>query len=270
MPELPEVETILNGIKPFIAEQKIKNVIVRHRGLRWPVPTDLAKQLIGHTVLAVTRRAKYLLVTFKHGTLILHLGMSGKLCVLEEKIVPQKHDHVDIVFANVILRFTDPRRFGAILWTTDKIETHALLKNIGPEPLSSEFTGDVLWQRAQKKSAPIKSFIMDAHTVAGVGNIYATEALFMARIHPNKAANKVTREQYRLLAKAIKTILKKAIKKGGTTLKDFSQSNGKPGYFSIELEVYGRAGEPCVVCSTALKHIKLGQRSTVYCEQCQR
>lgn len=271
MPELPEVETTINGIKPFILHRKIKEVIVRHPRLRWPVPTDVMQKLKGHVVQAVTRRAKYILISFPHGTLILHLGMSGRLRILKENVPPQKHDHVDMVFANkTILRFTDPRRFGAVLWTEENIELHDLIKHIGPEPLSSAFTGDVLWQRAKNKSAPVKSFMMDAHTVAGVGNIYATEALFMARIHPKRAAGKVTREQYQLLAHAIKKILKKAITKGGTTLKDFSQSDGKPGYFSMELSVYGRAGEPCVVCKTKLKNIKLGQRSTVYCAKCQR
>lgn len=271
MPELPEVETTLNGIKPHILHHKITDVIVRHPRLRWPVPADLMQLLKGQILQEATRRSKYLLLRFKHGTLILHLGMSGRLRILKEELPPQKHDHVDIVFANdTVLRFTDPRRFGAVLWTENNIESHPLIKSIGPEPLSKTFNGDMLWQRARNKSAPVKSFIMDAHTVAGVGNIYATEALFMARIHPKKAAGKVTREQYQALARAIKTVLKNAIKKGGTTLKDFAQSDGKPGYFSIELNVYGHAGKPCPTCKTKLKNIKLGQRSTVYCQQCQK
>jgi formamidopyrimidine-DNA glycosylase len=270
MPELPEVETTLRGIKPHIIHQEIVTVIVRQPRLRWPIPTDLKQQLEGQTLQKLTRRGKYLLFTFPTGTLILHLGMSGSLRVLAQAMPPQKHDHVDIGFANQIyLRFTDPRRFGALLFTRENPHSHSLLMHIGPEPLSQFFSGDYLWEQASGKKLPVKTFIMDGKILAGVGNIYATEALFQARLHPHKSAGKVTREQYQKLAQAIKTILQKAIKKGGTTLKDFQHSTGKPGYFRIELQAYGRHQKPCLRCQTYLKAIRIGQRTTVFCPLCQ-
>lgn len=270
MPELPEVETTLRGIKPHIHHQTIKSTIIRHPRLRWPVPINLAHHLEGQRLNNIHRRGKYLLFHFDTGTMILHLGMSGRLRILLKEVPPQKHDHVDIIFShNICLRFTDPRRFGAILFTTDDPEQHPLLKHIGPEPLSDSFNGNHLWEMAVGKKTAVKNYIMDSHIVAGVGNIYATEALFTAGVRPGKAAGKVSNHQYQQLATAIKAILRHAIQKGGTTLKDFAQSDGKPGYFSIELQAYGRAGEPCPRCHKPFKSTQIGQRTTVYCSSCQ-
>jgi formamidopyrimidine-DNA glycosylase len=270
MPELPEVETTLRGIKSSVLNQTITHVIVRHRGLRWPIPTGLEKTLQNQTVRQLSRRGKYLLLTFDHGTLILHLGMSGRLRILSDAIPPQKHDHVDIHFSNKkYLRYTDPRRFGAILWTDEPINNHPLLVKLGPEPLLNAFDADYLFKKSRHKKVSIKSFIMTNEIVVGVGNIYATESLFQARIHPNKPAGEVALADYKKLVTAIKKILRQAIEKGGTTLKDFTQSDGKPGYFSIQLKVYGNAGKPCPRCKTTLSTCRIGQRASVYCEKCQ-
>lgn len=271
MPELPEVETTLRGIKRHIIGCNITDVIVRHPRLRWPVPADLKSKIKGHTLKAISRRAKYLLFTFDVGTLILHLGMSGKLRILDSELPPQKHDHVDIYFDNnKYLRFTDPRRFGALLWTDEDPANHVLLASIGVEPLSTAFNGDYLFVRASGRKVPVKSFIMDSKIVAGVGNIYATEALFEACIRPQTPAGKISLKQYEALASAIKSILKNAIEKGGTTLKDFMKSDGSPGYFSIELQAYGHAGKACPRCGATLKSARIAQRSTVYCAKCQK
>lgn len=271
MPELPEVETTLRGIKPHTLHQQVVNIIIRHPTLRWPIPTDLKNEIVGKTVLKLERRAKYLLFTFETGTLILHLGMSGRLSVLKETLPAQKHDHVDICFANkTLLRFTDPRRFGALLFTKDDPADHPLLTGIGPEPFSSLFTGDYLWKRSRGKKMPIKSYIMDGKIVAGVGNIYAAEVLFQTRLRPQTPAGKVSKAQYDHIVSAIQTILKAAIKKGGTTLKDFMKPSGTPGYFSIALQVYGQEGKPCPRCRKKLKAAKIGQRNTVYCPGCQK
>lgn len=271
MPELPEVETTLRGIKPYTENQKITALIVRHHGLRWPTPRNINKLLENQTVTSIDRRGKYLLFRTTKGTIILYLGMSGSLRVLTHPTPAGKHDHVDMEFANhKILRLTDPRRFGAFLWTEKDPYLHPLLKHLGPEPLGKEFTGHYLWERAQKRKAPIKSFIMDSKIVVGVGNIYATEALFAAGIHPASAAGKISEARFEMLVKEIKNILRNAIKKGGTTLKDFLKSDGKPGYFSQHLRVYGRAGLPCVNCKTELQELRLGQRSTVFCSKCQK
>lgn len=270
MPELPEVETTLRGIEPFILGQKVTKVIVRHPSLRWPIPNNLSKLILDQRVMGVTRRAKYLLLAFSAGDVIIHLGMSGKLRVLCHDDVAKKHDHVDIMFENgKLLRLTDPRRFGALLWQK-KGETHPLLRDIGIEPLTKSFNGEYLQQKSFKKKASVKAFLMDGKMVAGVGNIYATEALFAAGIHPERPANDVTLAEFQLLAKATKEILQQAIKKGGTTLKDFTKSDGTPGYFSIELKVYGRSGQPCHNCKEPLKLIKIAQRSSVYCSKCQK
>lgn len=270
MPELPEVETTLRGIKPFVLHQRITQVDVRHPRLRWPIPEEIKNGLTGQTINEIQRRSKYLLFTCDTGTIILHLGMSGSLRILDQPSAPGKHDHVDIHFKNgYYLRFTDPRRFGALLWTANDPASHMLIKNIGPEPLDNTFNGDYLWRRSRKRSAPVKSFMMDGRIVAGVGNIYATEALFIAGIHPKKAAGKISKLDYQHLAHAIKKVLKMAIQKGGTTLKDFRKSDGSPGYFRIELQAYGHAGEPCPKCGMTLKSVRIGQRGTVYCGQCQ-
>lgn len=271
MPELPEVETTLRGIQPHIQTQKIDKITIRHFGLRWPIPKNLPILLKRQTIIKADRRGKYLLLHTKTGTLILHLGMSGSLRILTKNTPPKKHDHFDIHFNNhVILRFTDPRRFGACLWTKDNPLEHKLLKNLGPEPLSKDFTGKYLWTRAQQRKVAVKTFLMNSNIVVGVGNIYAAEALFAAGIHPNTPAENVSEKKYLLLATHIKKILSNAIKKGGTTLKDFVDSQGKPGYFSVHLKVYGRAGQACLKCKTILEQIRLGQRGTVFCKKCQK
>ena len=271
MPELPEVETTLRGLAPHIQNTRIDSVVIRCQQLRWPIPSNLSLLLENQIVRHISRRAKYLLVQFDTGTLIIHLGMSGRLCFLTAYQPPQRHDHVDIIFENQgILRYTDPRRFGSILWTEEDPSLHPLLKNLGVEPLTDAFTVDYLLKRINNRRVAIKSFIMDSCVVVGVGNIYAAEALFMAKIHPELPVNLMTPAQGGRLVAAIKQILTQAIAKGGTTLKDFVNSEGRPGYFSQELNVYGRAGLPCVICSEPLHTKRLGQRSTVYCARCQR
>lgn len=271
MPELPEVETTLRGILPYVKGQTIQRVIVRHPRLRWPIPPLLPEKLENQKIISLSRRGKYLLMQIANGTLILHLGMSGRLGIFQEKSPAKKHDHLDLLLQNKkILRLTDPRRFGACLWTEEDPEKHFLLKNLGREPLDNHFSGKYLFEKSRKRKVAIKTFIMNSHIVVGVGNIYAAESLFEAGIHPNTSAHTISLEKYQLLAKAIKKILQQAIKKGGTTLKDFLNSDGKPGYFSLKLKVYGRDGLPCMQCKTILTHLRLGQRSTVFCEKCQK
>ncbi len=271
MPELPEVETTLQGIKPFVLKQKIQSITVRHHGMRWPVPANLSPLLSGEIIEQIWRRGKYLLFQTSQGHLILHLGMSGSLRILTHDAPAKKHDHIDILLANgKLLRFRDPRRFGALLWTTDAPDLHPLLSHLGPEPLNSSFTGKYLWEKSRKRKVPVKNFLMDSKIVVGVGNIYAAEALFAAGILPKKAAGKISLPQYQKLAAEVKKVLKAAIKKGGTTLRDFTASDGKQGYFKLKLKVYGRGGQPCVTCGTTLKASRLGQRGTVYCPRCQK
>lgn len=271
MPELPEVETTLRGIKPHIAEQTITNVIIRHTGLRWPIPNNIKKILIGCIVKEISRRGKYLLFETLKGSIIMHLGMSGRLRILQEFVPPAKHDHIDLEFSNgAILRFTDPRRFGAFLWQAGDVSQHPLLANLGPEPFSTTFNAKYLLQRAKGRSVAVKSFLMDSKTVVGVGNIYANEALYEAGIHPKRSAGKIDLLEYQKLVVAVKKILKSAIRQGGTTLKDFSDSEGKKGYFKVYLNVYGRGGLPCFECGKELNEIRLGQRTTVFCSSCQK
>lgn len=270
MPELPEVETTRLGISPAILNKRIHKIIIRQPKLRYPIPEIISQKLIGNRFSQITRRSKYLLLDSTHGTLILHLGMSGNLRLVPLKTAAQKHDHVDIIFDDVCLRFTDPRRFGLILWTQEKPEQHKLLKSLGPEPLSKQFTAQYLQQQAKNRKVAVKNFIMDSHVVVGVGNIYASEALFLAGIHPECAANAVSAANYATLVKKIQFVLKKAIKAGGTTLKDFRNSDGKPGYFKQELQVYGRENEACYKCKTFIKKITIGQRSSYFCPRCQR
>lgn len=271
MPELPEVETTLRGILPHIKKQKITNVAIRHTHLRWPIPSHIKATIIGKSVLEIERRGKYLLFKFSNGTMIIHLGMSGHLRILATDLPPTKHDHVDICFANhKMLRFNDPRRFGALLWVDGDPLIHPLLKHLGVEPLSAQFSARYLLGKAQSRSTAIKTFLMDHHVVTGVGNIYATEALFAAGIHPTSMAKSIDLNQLKKLVIAVKKILREAIKQGGTTLKDFMKSDGKPGYFSNHLNVYGRAGLPCYRCRHPLKQIRQSQRGTVYCENCQQ
>lgn len=270
MPELPEVETTLRGIAPYIQHQIITDVIVRKHQLRWPIPTNIKQLLVGQSILDLQRRGKYLLLQTEQHIVIIHLGMSGVLRIFtSEPPKADKHDHVDILFNNnTILRFTDPRRFGALL-LMHKNSEHTLLKNLGVEPLSKNFNAKYLWSKARNKKVSIKSFLMNHHIVTGIGNIYATEALFAAKIDPTIPAKSLTFIQIKVLVKHIKKILQKAIKRGGTTLKDFLNSNGKPGYFSNHLKVYGREGLPCVICNTTIQTKKIGQRTTAYCKRCQ-
>ncbi len=271
MPELPEVETTRRGIQPFVEGQTVKDVVVREPRLRWPVPDDLWQKLAGYTIQTVKRRAKYLLMDTEQGVLMVHLGMSGSLRVLKDDAPVNKHDHIDIVLENGHrLRYTDPRRFGSILWTDQPLWEHRLLKNLGPEPLGDEFTAQRLYRLSRDRSQPVKTFIMDNKIVVGVGNIYANEALFRAGIRPDRACGKISKARYERLTQCIKETLEKAIAQGGTTLKDFVGGDGKPGYFKQELAVYGRAGQHCIQCSSFIKEVRLGNRSTCFCSKCQR
>lgn len=271
MPELPEVETTRRGISPHIENNIITKVVVRNRSLRWPIPMGLNKKLSQQKITSVIRRAKYLLINTDIGTLIVHLGMSGSLRILATGDTVEKHDHFELQFKDgLCLRLRDPRRFGCVLWTKDEPLEHKLLINLGPEPLDKEFNAELLFQKSRKRKTTIKQFIMDAKIVVGVGNIYASEALFLAGINPKRLAGKITKKNVQDLTNAIKKILKQAIKQGGTTLKDFRSSDGKPGYFQQKLKVYDRQGEACVICKKPIKQITLGQRSTFYCTQCQK
>jgi formamidopyrimidine-DNA glycosylase len=271
MPELPEVEVSCRGIAPHLQNQTITAVTVRDARLRWPIP-EAIQNLVGATISAVERRAKYIVVTTSRGYLLIHLGMSGSLRVLSHDALVVKHDHVDLRLGNgQLLRFNDPRRFGCWLYSAeDPRQHHVLMQRLGPEPLTEAFSGAYLHQQAQHKSQSIKTFIMDNHVVVGVGNIYANESLFKAGIHPKRAAGKVSKQRYLKLAPIIQQTLAQAIEQGGTTLNDFTNADGLPGYFKQELLVYGRGGRPCLVCTATLKEIRLGQRSTVYCPICQR
>jgi formamidopyrimidine-DNA glycosylase len=271
MPELPEVETTRSGIAPHIENNIITDVIVRNRSLRWPIPTGLNKKLSQQKITSVERRAKYLLIKTDIGTLIIHLGMSGSLRIISAKEPAEKHDHFELQFKDGnCLRLRDPRRFGCVLWTKDDPQDHKLLVNLGPEPLDKTFNAALLFEKSRKRKTTIKQFIMDAKVVVGVGNIYASESLFLAGISPKRLAGKITKQNSQDLTAAIKKILKQAIKQGGTTLKDFKSSDGKPGYFQQKLKVYDRKDEACVSCKKPIKQITLGQRSTFYCTNCQK
>lgn len=270
MPELPEVETTRRGIAPYIEGHQVDALILRRGDLRWPVPRILRQRLPGQTIDSIERRAKYLLLHTQVGSALLHLGMSGSLRVLEHDRPPGKHDHYDLVLdSGSILRFTDPRRFGCLLWQAHG-RVHPLLAHLGPEPLSADLDGEVLWRRSRARQLAVKNFIMDQAIVVGVGNIYASEALFAAGIHPARAAGRISLARYTLLVDAIKRILAYAIERGGTTLRDFLAPDGAPGYFKQDLMVYGRAGEPCRICTTPIRSMTLGQRNTFYCASCQR
>ncbi len=271
MPELPEVETTRRGIEPHLRGRTIQKLIVRQARLRWPVPTTLAKNIRHNHIEHVSRRAKYLLIGTNRGTLIIHLGMSGSLRIVRDNTPPGRHDHIDMLMDNnILLRYTDPRRFGAWLWTENDIKLHTLLCRLGPEPLSDDFSADYFFDRSRGRKLAIKSFLMDSHSVAGVGNIYASETLFRAGIHPARAAGRISRQRYMKLVDAVKQVLTEAIRQGGTTLRDFSNSEGKPGYFQQSLNVYGQSGKPCPVCAAPVRVTRIGQRSTFYCPGCQR
>ncbi|MET0028595.1 MAG: bifunctional DNA-formamidopyrimidine glycosylase/DNA-(apurinic or apyrimidinic site) lyase [Candidatus Thiodiazotropha sp.] len=271
MPELPEVETTRRGVAPHLEGRKVTQVLVREPRLRWPIPQTLAEQLTGQTLRQVSRRGKYLLFGFPRGTLIVHLGMSGSLRIVTRDTAPQKHDHFDLLMSGgKCLRLRDPRRFGAVLWTDAPPQAHPLLAHLGPEPLDEGFDGDYLYQQGRHRKVSIKQLIMDSKIVVGVGNIYANESLFRAGIHPARASNRISAPRYERLVAEIKSVLLAAIVQGGTTLRDFQREDGQPGYFAQELQVYGKAGEPCPVCGTTLKGTTLGQRSTTHCPRCQR
>lgn len=270
MPELPEVETTLRGIAPHLLHQRVAGVVIRHPRLRWEIPTGLPELLSGQTVRDLRRRAKYLLVTFDHGTLILHLGMSGNLRIHPRDTVADKHDHFDLLLENgKLLRLHDPRRFGAVLWQPGDAARHPLLAALGPEPLQGGFDADYLHAVTRKRKAAIKLAIMDNHVVVGVGNIYANEALFRAGIRPQTAAGRLSKERCALLVAAIREVLRAAIRQGGSSLRDYVDSDGNQGYFQQQYFVYGRADKTCRVCGAVIRQIKQGQRSTFYCPACQ-
>jgi len=273
MPELPEVETTRLGLIPLLG-QTVERVVIRNGSLRWPIPASLPGLLQGQALRKLTRRAKYILAHFDNGVLLLHLGMSGRICLLAQDEPAQKHDHFDICFANgQVLRLRDPRRFGAVLWAGQNPDEHMLLKVLGPEPLDDAFTAEYLHQHMRTRSAAIKTTIMDSHLVVGVGNIYASESLFRARIHPEKPARDLTLAECGRLVGEIKSTLLDALAAGGSSLRDFFGADGNPGYFQQQYFVYGRAndkgGEPCRVCGMPIKMIRQGQRSTFYCPVCQ-
>lgn len=270
MPELPEVETTCRGIRPHVCGRVLTAVRVRNPRLRLPVPVDLADILTGRRLAAVGRRAKYLLLDFDGGTLIVHLGMSGSLRVVAADLPAGGHDHVDLVFGERALRLRDPRRFGLMIWQPEEAGEHALLAGLGPEPLEAVFDGAWLHRETRGLRAPVKHVLMDARRVVGVGNIYASESLFRARIHPLEAAGAIGPRRYVRLAAAVKQTLSEAIAAGGSTLRDFVGGDGKPGYFQQQYFVYGREGEPCRVCATPVRRVVSGQRATYFCPRCQR
>ena len=269
MPELPEVETSRRGIEPWITGTTITRVVVRDRRLRWPVARGIERKLQGQSIFSVTRRAKYLLINTGNGTAIVHLGMTGSVFIVDHDAPAGVHDHFDIELdSGKTLRFRDPRRFGSFHWSRDPL-AHPLLAKLGPEPLGDSFDGEYLWQKSRRRKVSVKQFIMNAQVVVGVGNIYASESLFLAGINPKRAAGRIARHRYDALADSIRDILGRAIKAGGTTLRDFYGGDGEPGYFKQQLEVYDREGEHCRLCNTVISAFVQGQRSTYYCKQCQ-
>jgi formamidopyrimidine-DNA glycosylase len=270
MPELPEVETTRRGLLPLVGKV-VKSVTIRYPTLRWPIPQSLLQTLPSQTLRSLTRRAKYILCEYDTGTLLLHLGMPGRIQLLDTNYPPEKHDHFDIEFSDGhVLRLRDPRRFGAVLWIDNKDNNHVLLNSLGPEPLEEGFNEKYLHTALSNKTLAIKNAIMDGHVVVGVGNIYASESLFRARIHPETAANKLTLKQCEKLVAEIKSTLNDALSAGGSSLRDFYGVDGNIGYFQQEYFVYGRTIESCKVCAKPIKCIRLGQRSTFYCEKCQK
>lgn len=273
MPELPEVEVTRRGVAPHLVARPVTGVILRHAGLRWPFPADQLQHLLGRTVQTTGRRGKYLLIGFEHGTLIIHLGMSGHLRILPLDSAPKKHDHFDLVVGNHLMRLTDPRRFGAVLWHPDDegvVENHLLLRNLGVEPLEENFSAELLYRSTRKRRAPIKQVLLAGDIVVGVGNIYASEVLFEAGINPHTPAYRIGLVRYEKMARAIRRILRAAIEQGGSSLKDFIGADGQSGYFQQNYFVYDRAGEACRVCGNAVRQIRQGQRSTFYCVNCQK
>ena len=271
MPELPEVETVRQGLSLYLIDKCIRKVVVRQRRLRYPVSKGLEQKIKGLCIKAIERRAKYLLIRFESGCLIYHLGMSGSLRILDKTSTAGAHDHVDICLDDGrLLRFRDPRKFGSILWTSKDPMKHKLLRDLGPEPLSTNFNGEYLYWMSQGRKLAIKSFLMDSRIVVGIGNIYASEALFKARVHPRRAAGKISHTRYESIVQAVRVTLKNAIKEGGTTLRNFVAEDGRPGYFKRVLNVYQRADQPCLSCKTPIRVMRIAQRSTFYCPRCQR
>ena len=271
MPELPEVETTRRGVAPHVERQKVTAVRIYDRRLRWPVPRDLPRRLIGRTVDRVDRRSKYLLFRLGADTLIVHMGMTGSLRVFTALPPREPHDHIDLEFGNgVVLRYRDPRRFGAMLWSPRSPTPHPLLATLGPEPFAPEFSADYLHRATRNRRVAVKLALMDSRLVVGVGNIYANESLFRAGIRPNRPACRLTRAQYARLVDAVRDTLTEAIAKGGSTLRDYVDSRGEPGYFQLDYYVYGREGEPCRVCGARIRSLRLGGRATSYCPRCQR
>lgn len=268
MPELPEVETTLRGIEPYVTGSTVVQLSVYNGSLRWPVTPGISQIVKDQRVLSITRRAKYLLMSLEHGSMMIHLGMSGSLRLADKNSERRKHDHIEMQMSNgKCLRYHDPRRFGAWLWSENG---HTQLDHLGPEPLTDFFTGERLFELSRKRKIAVKPFIMDNKIVVGVGNIYASEALFRSGIRPDREAGRISQQRYKSLAEHIKDVLRSAIEQGGTTLRDFVNGNGEPGYFQQTLMVYGRGGLPCGHCKRPLREMRLGQRSSVFCASCQR
>ncbi len=270
MPELPEVETSRRGIAPHLEGKNVKGAIIRQPRLRWSIPSDLNDIISGQTLHRVKRRAKYLLLEMDSGHLIMHLGMSGSLRILPPETTPGPHDHFDLLVGDCCLRLCDPRRFGAVLWSDQPLDQHPLLTQLGPEPLGDTFTAEYLFGCSRGRRLAIKSFIMNSKMVVGVGNIYASESLFLAGIHPQRAAQRISLARYKKLVTCIQDVLSRAIQQGGTTLRDFQHEDGKPGYFTQELLVYGQEGKLCTQCNNPITQRRIGQRSSFYCKKCQR
>ena len=271
MPELPEVETTRRGLLPHLLGRRIRGAVIRNGSLRWPVPKDLGTRLRGEEVTAIRRRGKYLLFDLRKGHLLVHLGMSGRLSLVPDATVPRPHDHVDVQLeGGQVLRLTDPRRFGAMLWLGAPAESHALLRGLGLEPLEPEFTGAALHALARGRSVAVKQFLMNGRIVTGVGNIYASEALWRARIHPERSAGRISRARWDRLAVAVRETLEAALAAGGSTLRNYASASGAAGEFQTKTAVYGREGKPCPRCRTPIRVRRQGQRSTFYCPRCQR
>lgn len=269
MPELPEVETTCKGIYQALVGHKINHIVIREKRLRWPIDTQAIQRLKHQKIINVTRRAKYILIEFAKGTMVIHLGMSGSLRLITDNTPARKHDHIEWhLSSGVVLRFHDPRRFGCVLWTHDW-STHPRFKKLGLEPLSSAFNAKYLYSKTHKAHSPIKSILMNQHVVVGVGNIYAVESLFLAKIHPLRLGHTLSLSECKAICQAIKRVLKIAIKAGGTTLQDFYQSDGQRGYFALKLQVYNKEDIPCGKCNTPIKRISMQNRSTYFCPHCQ-
>lgn len=271
MPELPEVETTRAGLSEHLVGRKVESLSITQRSLRWPVPTEMPKYFEGREITSLIRRGKYLLLASEQGTALIHLGMSGSLRIANANESQRKHDHWQMVLDNkTLLRYHDPRRFGAFLWAGLSPQQHSLLADLGPEPMEQEFAARPLYLRSRGRTQAIKNFLMDSKNVVGVGNIYASESLYRAGIHPNRAAGKVSLARYELLVCKVKDVLGEAIESGGSTLRDYVNGSGSPGYFQQKLLVYGREGRECGACQGAIKQLRIGQRSSFFCPQCQR